>query len=184
MSTELKGLYTGIKNNIVKAAEKVPEESYSFKPSPDVRTFAQLVGHVADAQYLFCTAGKPEAEQKKAPGAEKKLTTKAEPVAALKDGFAYCDAAYDKLTDANATSMQKLFGRERSMMGILSMKRRAQQRTLRQHGHLHAHKGNCSPFERRPLVSASLGSLAGFRHVVTFAVDRRDFGTHGTQIHR
>ena len=121
MSTELKGLYTGIKNNIVKAAEKVPEESYSFKPSPDVRSFGQLVGHVADAQYLFCTAGKPEAQQKKAPGAEKKLTTKAELMAALKDGFAYCDAAYDKLTDANAASMQKMFGRDRSMMGILSM---------------------------------------------------------------
>ena len=69
MSTEVKGMYTGIKNNLIKAAEKMPEESYGFKPSHDIRSFGQLVGHVADAQYLFCTAGHAEADHKKAPGA-------------------------------------------------------------------------------------------------------------------
>jgi uncharacterized damage-inducible protein DinB len=121
MSTELKGMYTSIKNNLIKAAEKMPEESYGFKPSHDIRTFGQLVGHVADAQYLFCTPAHAETDQKKAPGAEKNLTKKTDLVAALKEGFAYCDAAYDSMTDAKATTMGKFFGRERSMMGILSM---------------------------------------------------------------
>jgi uncharacterized damage-inducible protein DinB len=121
LSTELKGMYTGIKNNLIKAAEKMPEESYGFKPSHDIRSFGQLVGHVADAQYLFCTPAHAEATQKKAPGAEKNLTKKADLVAALKDGFAYCDAAYDSLTDAKAATMMKMFGRERSLMGILTM---------------------------------------------------------------
>jgi uncharacterized damage-inducible protein DinB len=121
MSEELKGLYNGIKNNIVKAAEKMPEESYGFKPSHDVRSFGELVGHVADAQYLFCTAGKSDADKKKSPGAEKTLNKKADLVAALKEGFAYCDASYAALTDATASSMQAMFGRQRSMMGILSM---------------------------------------------------------------
>ena len=70
MSEELKGLYNGIKNNLIKAAEKMPEESYAFKPSHDIRSFGQLVGHVADAQYLFCSADKAEADKKKSPGAE------------------------------------------------------------------------------------------------------------------
>lgn len=121
MSTEVKGMYTGIKNNLIKAAEKMPEESYGFKPSHDIRSFGQLIGHVADAQYLFCTAGHAEADQKKAPGAEKNLTKKADLIAALKEGFAYCDSVYDSMTDAKIATMAKMFGRERSMMGILSM---------------------------------------------------------------
>lgn len=121
MSEELKGLYNGIRNNLIKAAEKMPEESYAFKPSHDIRSFGQLVGHVADAQYLFCSADKAEADKKKSPGAEKALTKKADLVAALKEGFAYCDASYAALTDANASKMMTMFGRQRSMMGILSM---------------------------------------------------------------
>ena len=90
----------------------MPEESYAFKPSHDVRSFGQLVGHVADAGYAFCTPALAEADQKKAPGAEKNLTKKAELVAALKDSMAYCDAAYASFTDAKAATMAKFFGRD------------------------------------------------------------------------
>lgn len=55
ISSGEKGLHDMAKTNILRAAEKMPEEHYSFKPSPDVRSFGQLVGHVADAQYLFCS---------------------------------------------------------------------------------------------------------------------------------
>ena len=50
-----KGVYSMISGMAVAAAEKMPEESYTFKPTPEVRTFGQLVGHVADAQYMFCS---------------------------------------------------------------------------------------------------------------------------------
>jgi len=40
---------------VLGSAEKMPEESYSFKPTEAIRSFGQLVGHVADAQYLFCS---------------------------------------------------------------------------------------------------------------------------------
>ena len=50
-----KGLYSFISGAVVKAAEKMPEENYSFKPTPEVRSFGQLVGHVADANYMFCS---------------------------------------------------------------------------------------------------------------------------------
>src|SRR5262245_41458573 len=56
MSAEFKQMYTGIKNNLTKMAEKMPEENYSFKATADIRTFGQLVGHVADAQARTCSA--------------------------------------------------------------------------------------------------------------------------------
>jgi hypothetical protein len=48
LSAGQKGLYEGVTNNIIRAAEKMPESNYSFKPSPDVRSFGQLVGHLAE----------------------------------------------------------------------------------------------------------------------------------------
>jgi len=113
-----KMLYNMAKNNIVRAAEKMPEENYGFKPTPDVRSFGQVIGHVADAQYLFCSAvlGKTNP----APGIEKGKTTKADLVQALKDAFAYCDAAYDGMTDAQAAAQVKFFGREQAKVTVLS----------------------------------------------------------------
>ena len=60
MSTEAKQAYTGIKNNLLKMAEKMPEENYAFKPTPEIRSFGQLVGHVADSQLRTCSAVKGE----------------------------------------------------------------------------------------------------------------------------
>jgi uncharacterized damage-inducible protein DinB len=121
MATELKGLWTQIKTNLVKAAEKMPEENYSFKPTPDVRSFGQLIGHVTDAHYGFCTGAMDASAAKKGPGAEKGLTSKADLVAALKASVEYCDGAYNSLTDATLASKGKLFGRmERTYNNILS----------------------------------------------------------------
>jgi uncharacterized damage-inducible protein DinB len=113
-----KFLHNMAKNNIIRAAEKMSEENYSFKAAPDVRSFGQLVGHVADAQYLFCSPvlGKPNP----APGIEKSKTAKADLVQALKDAFAYCDSAYDGLTDAQAGATVKFFGAEQAKTTVLS----------------------------------------------------------------
>jgi len=103
-----KMLFSMIKTNIIRSAEKMPEENYAFKPTPDVRSFGQLIGHVADSQYMFCSAvlGKPNP----APGIEKSKTTKVDLVQAVKDAFAFCDPAYDGLTDAQAGVMVKFMG--------------------------------------------------------------------------
>jgi hypothetical protein len=76
-------MYTMLSSVIIAAAEKMPEESYSFKPTPDVRSFGQLVGHLADSQYFFCSS--VEAATKPGGGVEKSKTSKAELVAALKE---------------------------------------------------------------------------------------------------
>jgi len=113
-----KMLYTMAKNNIVRSAEKMPEENYAFKPTPEVRSFGQLLGHVADAQYMFCSAvlGKTPP----APGVEKSKTTKADLVQALKDAFAFCDPAYDGMTDAQASALVKFFGGDQAKVTVLA----------------------------------------------------------------
>jgi hypothetical protein len=100
--TEGKATYTGIKNNLTKAAEKMPDDQYSFKPVTEIRTFAALMGHIADAQLGNCSAVRGERKQGTA---EKTLTSKADVQKALAESFAECDAAWDSITDANATEM-------------------------------------------------------------------------------
>lgn len=96
-SATLKAAYGRIKTNFQKAAEKMPEENYSFKPVDQVETFGQRVAHIAN-QIGACSAlnGSP----KKSSAAGK--TSKADLVAALSESFAECDKAMDALTDANA----------------------------------------------------------------------------------
>ena len=101
LSTEVKGSYTNIKNNFTKAAEKMTEENYAFKPTPEVQSWGQRVAHIADANMRTCAAIKGE---QKTLGAASK-TSKADLVAALKESFAYCDAIYDAMTDADAITM-------------------------------------------------------------------------------
>jgi uncharacterized damage-inducible protein DinB len=115
---DVKMTYHQVKGYILKSADKMPEEHYSFKPVPEVRSFGQLLGHIADAQYVFCgsaTGSKPETS-----GIEKSKTTKSELTAALKEAFAYCDEAYNQMTDSNAGETVKLFGRDRARAGVLA----------------------------------------------------------------
>ena len=118
ISTGTKTLYGMVKGNLLKAADKMPEENYSFKASPDIRTFGALIGHIADANISFCAGAKGDASKKPA-GAEKSMTAKADLVAALKDSFAYCDGVYDSMTDAAGAEKIKLFGRDWSKMSVL-----------------------------------------------------------------
>jgi Uncharacterized protein conserved in bacteria len=118
VSSDTKATWEVIKGYITKAAEKMPEEHYSFRPTDQVRTFGQLVGHIADAQYAMCSAAK---EEKRSPlGIEKTKTTKAELVAALKESSAYCDEVYNGMTDEKGQGVVKLFGRDRSRLGVLN----------------------------------------------------------------
>lgn len=116
LSTEVKQLYTGVKNNLTRMAEKMPEENYSFKPTPDIRSFGELVGHVAEAQARNCSAVMGQQSSVSAAG----KTSKADLVAALKQSFEICDAAYDGLTDSAAAEMVKTARGQRSKLGTLA----------------------------------------------------------------
>lgn len=108
MAAAIKGQHDLFKGNLVKAAEKVPEADYAFKPTPEVRSFGELVGHVANANYMICANAM--GEKSPAPGnIEKTVTGKAALSKALADAVAYCDSAMGKLTSTSALEEVKFF---------------------------------------------------------------------------
>ncbi|MBV8068473.1 MAG: DinB family protein [Acidobacteriaceae bacterium] len=98
VASEVKQAYESLKTNLIRTAEKVPDSDYSFKPTPDVRTFAEVMEHVISAQTRAC--GAITGDHKTAPA---NLNDKSAIVSALHDAFALCDKAYGSLTDANMT---------------------------------------------------------------------------------
>jgi len=120
LSADLKADYTTVKDYFIRSAEKMPEAQYSFRHTPEVRSFGQLVAHVADDQYNLCAPAKGEIRHAAYAEIEHTLTTKADLVAALKKAFAYCDAAYDSLTDASATETVKFNNRNQTRFEMLN----------------------------------------------------------------
>lgn len=104
---------------ITAAAEELPESTYAYRPTPEVRSFGQLIGHVAGAQYLICAAALGEAPREE-DAIEKTRKTKAELVAALKASTEYCGRAYSQ-TDKAAQGKTKLFGQERTRLYALGL---------------------------------------------------------------
>ena len=104
----MKSLYENVRGWVLNAAEKMPEEHYAFKPTPDVRSFGELIGHIANTQYNFCAPARKVPSPNKT-NIEKAVTTKAELIAAVKEAFAFCDPAYDMPSDA-AMSEEVKFG--------------------------------------------------------------------------
>jgi uncharacterized damage-inducible protein DinB len=94
-----KAMQATIRQNLAEAAESVPAEEYAFQPSPQVRTFAQLVGHVINANQSFCAQA--AGEQPPATRNYEQVTDKTTLVKALNDALAACDRAYEATTDAN-----------------------------------------------------------------------------------
>lgn len=100
MSGSTKFAYGFLKAAILRSAEKMPEEYYNFRPTWVVRSFGQIIGHLADAQYTFCSLVRGEKNPAVSLRIERTKTSKADLIAALKDASAYCDKAYDGMTDA------------------------------------------------------------------------------------
>ena len=100
----------GMHMNIQRAAEQLPDSLYSFKPTPQVRSFADMFGHVAGSEIMFCAAAKGESgAEKREMDFEGKVKDKAGLVKALKDAAAYCASAY-QMSDADAAAKIELFG--------------------------------------------------------------------------
>lgn len=119
ITTSERGLYSFVSGAVIAAAQKMPEENYSFKPTPEVRSFGQIIGHVADAQYMFCSLASGEPNPAK--GIEKTKTSKADLVAALKDAVAYCNKTYDGMTDAKGSEMTKFRNFTLARLTVLSL---------------------------------------------------------------
>src|SRR5690349_19901069 len=97
--------YAQLKNNITASADKMSDADYFFKPTPDIRGYGQLWGHVADAQFGQCAGAKGVPNPRQGQPSFEQLTTKADVVKAVADSFAFCDEAFSSLTDANTGEM-------------------------------------------------------------------------------
>ena len=104
----VKVMHGTIQRDLVEAAASMPAEEYSFKPTPQVRSFGELVGHLAMANFFFCSQVKGE----KMPVTTnlEKVADKAALVKGLTDSFSFCDGAYNGLTDANFSQIVKMPG--------------------------------------------------------------------------
>jgi len=131
--------WDGAKRNLTRSAELMPEKDYSFRPVETVRTFGQILAHVAGANYVFCSAAKGE----KSPHAEaafESLATKAAIVKAWDDSVKYCDGVFQSLTDRSAVEpIEMPFGmgkavRTAALLGNI--------------GHLNEHYGNLVTYMR------------------------------------
>ena len=115
ISADAKSSYESIKNILLKSVDKMPVENFSFRTTPQVRTYGEMIAHIADAQFTLC--GLAKGEQKKVDTAGK--SSKADVSALLKQSFDYCDPVYDSITDQEGAKTVKMFGRDQTKIGVL-----------------------------------------------------------------
>lgn len=105
LATALDTMNAGVARNVVEAAEKMPAADFGFQPAPDktVRSFGSFVGHIANANFNYCSRVKGEANPNKENF--EKVSDKAALVAGIKAATTYCDAVYKAQTDAALSEM-------------------------------------------------------------------------------
>jgi uncharacterized damage-inducible protein DinB len=116
LTTTLSIFGSNMQDKIMKAAEAMPESKYSYRPTKDVRSFAEILNHVGDISYILCSNAKGEAPPAMA-GAK---GSKAQIIAYLKGAFDYCDGVYSGFTDAHLNDPADFFGFKTNKMFILT----------------------------------------------------------------
>ncbi len=104
---------------VLAAAEQMPEADYGFKPTPEVRSFGQIIGHVVNAQFAFCSSVLGEASP--ATGNYEQVAEKAALIQAMRASTELCERAYAQTDDAEAMQAAQIFGQERSRLTWLTI---------------------------------------------------------------
>lgn len=104
--------------NMSAAADAMPADKFSFKPTPDQSTFAHLTIHIAESNNLFCSkvsgVAAPEGPKLAETDSKDKL------VAAVKGSFDFCSTALAKVDDSHLADQIPLFnGRNVSRAGVI-----------------------------------------------------------------
>ena len=97
LAASAKAMHVMIHRDIAEAAENMPADEYAFRPTPQVRTFGQIIGHLVDANFFFCSQA--AGEKSPATADYEQLTDKAVLVKALNDSLVYCDRVYGATTE-------------------------------------------------------------------------------------
>ena len=121
MASVARTMHANVRRNLAEAAAAMSDAEYAFKPTPEVRSFGQVVGHIINANYFFCAQARGE----KSPGTQdyEKVTVKASLVKALDAALAYCDSVYDATTDATFQTLVKVAApsKEQTPRGMVLM---------------------------------------------------------------
>jgi uncharacterized damage-inducible protein DinB len=148
IASSIRSAWDAAKRNLTQSAELMPEANYGFRPVETVRTFGEILAHVAGANYVFCSAAKGEKSPFAEAAFEKTATTRAQIIKVLGESIVYCDAAYAALDDKRASETVDLpFGAGKGARALPLM-----QNT----GHVQEHYGNLVTYFRiRGLVPPS-----------------------------
>ena len=138
VTMSLKGLYTVTTTNIMQTAQQVDEDLYAFTPVDGVRSMGQILAHVANAQFFFCSTAAGE-ENPNEVNFEETATTKEAIIEGLETAFAYCEGVYDAMTDEEGAEMRDFFGgQQMAASAILAFNS----------AHNYEHYGNLSTYMR------------------------------------
>jgi uncharacterized damage-inducible protein DinB len=116
LTTTLSIFRSNMQDKIMNSADEMPETKYSYRPTKEVRSFAEILIHVGDISYILCSNAKGEAT----PGMAAAKGSKAEIKAYLKGAFAYCDGVYSGFTDPHLNDSANFFGVKTNKMFILT----------------------------------------------------------------
>lgn len=115
----MKGLFDVTRTNIMTTARELGPEVYAYRPTEEVRTTGQILAHIADGQYAFCSSAAGESSPM-SESIEQTRTTKAAIVEALEQSFAYCERVFASTTDAAGGRAVSLFGAPNTTLGTLA----------------------------------------------------------------
>ena len=112
---DIRANWRTIHGYIRQSAVDVPEDKYSWKPTPEVRSFAEQFAHVASNEIAYCAIALGQTP----PATDAvKATTKAALLAGLDKAAQDCEKAYAQ-TDAVAAGMTTMYGQQRSRLRAL-----------------------------------------------------------------
>jgi uncharacterized damage-inducible protein DinB len=111
-------MFDAVRGYLIRSAEEAPDSVYSFRPTADVRTFGQLLAHIADAHHAICGAAAGAPVQP--PGLERTATSRAQIIEGLKASYEPCEKAFAQ-GDEVILEPLTLFGMRMSRLGALTL---------------------------------------------------------------
>jgi DinB superfamily len=115
-SAETKQQYEKIKSDLAGAADRMPAADYSFRPVAEVRSYAEIMMHIADVQFILCALAKGEQKQGRPPADSSKAAVSAY----LKSSFDYCNDVYNSMTDLAGAAKVKFLSQDLTKLGLLN----------------------------------------------------------------